>query len=146
MTLPFTRDQFFSIFASYNESLGLFAIALWLASLAALVYLVRGSQGRQRFINVLLVIHWLWTALVYHAAFFTRINPAAWVFAGFFLIQALLLAWYGVIGERLRYSPGRSVRHILSGGLIVYALIYPAIGWLEGFSFPRMPTFGIPCP
>ena len=145
MTLPFTRDQFFEVFASYNESLFPFAVALWLASFAALVCLLRG-QCRQRFINVLLVTHWLWVAIGYHIAFFSRINPAAWLFGGLFLIQALLFVWYGVIGERLHYSSGRSLRHVFSRGLIAYALIYPAISWLEGFSFPRMPTFGIPCP
>ena len=30
--------------------------------------------------------HWIWSALAYHAAFFTRINPAAWVFAALFLL------------------------------------------------------------
>ena len=146
MTLPFTRDQFFSIFGSYNEALWPFAIALWLASFAAFICLGRGKEGRQRFINLLLVTHWLWAAIAYHIAFFQRINPAAWLFGGLFLIQALLFAGYGVIGGRLKYSPGRSLRNVLSNGLIAYALIYPAIGWLEGFSFPRMPTFGIPCP
>src|SRR5688572_24397517 len=144
MTLPFTPDQFFEVFGSYNESLWPFAIALWLASFAALVFHLRGQ--RQRFINVLLVTHWLWSAIAYHIAFFSRINPAAWLFAGLFLVQALLFVWYGVIIERLNYSSGRSLRHVLSNGLIVYALIYPALSWFEGFSFPRMPTFGIPCP
>jgi hypothetical protein len=145
MTLPFTRDQFFEVFGRYNGSLWPFAVALWLATFAALVYLLRG-QRRQRFINVLLVTHWVWAATGYHIAFFSRINPAAWLFAGLFLIQALLFVWYGFIRGRLNYSSGRSLRHVLSSGLIAYALIYPAISWLEGFSFPRMPTFGVPCP
>jgi hypothetical protein len=146
MTLPFTRDQFFGIFGSYNESLWPFAVLLWLASFAAFVYLVRGSPYRHRFINILLVVHWLWSAIVYHMAYFTKINPAAWLFGGLFLIQALLFARYGLIDGNLKYSPGRSIRYVVTGGLIVYALIYPLVGWLEGFSFPPMPTFGIPCP
>jgi len=146
MPIPFTSDQFFDVFGSYNESLWPFAVLLWLASLVALVRLVRGSQGRQRFINALLVTHWLWSAIAYHMAFFTKINRAAWLFGALFLIQALLFAWYGVIDKRLNYSTGRSLRHVLAGGLITYALIYPAIGWIEGFALPRMPTFGIPCP
>lgn len=144
-TLPFTPDQFFEVFGSYNESLWPLAVALWIASFAALVYHLRG-QSRQVFINVLLVTHWLWAAIGYHIAFFSRINPAAWLFGGLFLIQALLFAWHGVIGKRLNYGPGRSRRRALASGLIGYALVYPAINWLEGFSFPRIPTFGIPCP
>jgi Family of unknown function (DUF6064) len=106
MTFPFTRDQFFEVFSKYNESLWPFAVALWVATFAALVYLLRG-QRRQRFINVLLVTHWLWAAIGYHIAFFSRINPAVWQFAGLFLTQAFLFVWYGVIGERLNYSSGR---------------------------------------
>src|SRR5688572_658179 len=68
MTLPFTPDQFFEVFGSYNESLWPFAIALWLASFAALVFHLRGQL--QRFTNVLLVTHWLWSAIAYHIAFF----------------------------------------------------------------------------
>jgi hypothetical protein len=90
MTLPFSRDQFFNVFGSYNEALWPFVIALWLASLAALVYFVRGRQGRRRFINFLLVTHWLWAAMAYHIAFFSKINPAAWFFGALFLIQASL--------------------------------------------------------
>ena len=65
MTLPFHTGSVFSIFGSYNDALWPFAIALWLASFAALICLVRGKEGRQRFINLLLVTHWLWAAMDY---------------------------------------------------------------------------------
>jgi hypothetical protein len=146
MTLPFTQDQFFDVFGSYNLSLWPVVVALWLASFAALVSLVLGSQRSQRFINGLLVTHWLWAAAAYHLGFFSSINPAALLFGGLFVIQAGILVWYGFIRKRLHYSHRRSVRHVSSVGLIAYALVYPAIGWLEGFTYPRMPTFGIPCP
>ena len=41
--------------------------------------------------------HWAWSALAYHAAFFTRINPAAWLFAALFLVQATAFFWSGVV-------------------------------------------------
>jgi hypothetical protein len=93
-----------------------------------------------------LAVHWAWSGLAYHAAFFSTINPAAWLFAGLFLVEAGLLFWYGVAGGRLRLSVGLSVRGILSWALIVYALLYPAIARGEGRVFPRLPTFGVPCP
>jgi hypothetical protein len=29
---------------------------------------------------------------------------------------------------------------------MLYSLAYPAIAWADGFVYPRMPTFGVPCP
>jgi hypothetical protein len=34
-----------------------------------------------------------WSAVAYHIMFFTRINPAAWLFAAIFLLQAAQLRW-----------------------------------------------------
>jgi hypothetical protein len=146
MPLPFTRDQFFDVFAAYNESFWPVAFLLWLASLAAAILLVRGRSSAQHFINLLLIVNWTWAALAYHAAFFSRINPAAWLFSGLFLVQAGLLARQGLASGRLRFSWERSLRYCLSWVLLGYALVYPALAFAEGNDFPRLPTFGIPCP
>ena len=77
---------------------------------------------------------------------FPKINPAAWLFSVLFLIQAGLLAWYGLIRPRLQFSYASSIRHLFSWGLVAYALVYPGLVWAEGNAFPRLPTFGVPCP
>ena len=79
MSLPFTRAQFFDVFAAYNTSLWPFALALWLLTVGAVLILVRGNHGAERLFSLLLAIHWAWTALAYHVALFSRINPAAWL-------------------------------------------------------------------
>jgi Family of unknown function (DUF6064) len=79
-----------------------------------------------------LALHWAWSALAYHAAFFSMINPAAWLFAGLFLVEAGLLFWYGVVRRRLRLPDGLFVREPLSWALIVYALLYSAIARADG--------------
>jgi hypothetical protein len=59
-------------------------------SRASLVFLfLRHRHTEQRFIATL-VLHWTWAALAY-AAFFSKINPAAWLFSVLFLTQAGLL-------------------------------------------------------
>jgi len=146
MSLPFTRDQFFDVFAAYNTSLWPFAIALWLLTVAVVVMLVRGRRGAERMLSLLLAIQWAWAALAYHAAFFSAINPAAWFFSALFLIEAGLLAWMGALRNTLHLSRGRSPRHDLSWALVGYALLYPAIVWAGGDAYPRLPTFGVPCP
>jgi uncharacterized protein DUF6064 len=146
MTLPFTGDEFFDVLAAYNERLWPFVLMLWLVTAYAVVMLARARPVRPWLIAGLLAFHWAWSGLAYHAAFFSRINPAAWVFAGLFLLEAGLLVWYGVVHHRFQVSRGPIFQQVLSCGLIGYALLYPAIARAEGHAFPRLPIFGVPCP
>jgi len=143
MSLPFTRAQFFDVFAAYNTSLWPFAVALWLLTAGVVVMVVRGHRGAAHLVSLLLAIHWGWAAVAYHAAFFSKINPAAWLFSALFLVQAGLFVWFGAF---LRYSPGRSLRRYLAWLLVGYSLMYPAVVWVAGNVYPRLPTFGVPCP
>jgi uncharacterized protein DUF6064 len=146
MTLPFTSDEFFDVFAAYNEHLWPFALALWLLTAGAVVLLTAARPVRSWFIPALLALHWAWSGLAYHAAFFSKINPAAWVFSALFLCEAVLLFWYGVVQRRFKLSRGPLFQQMLSWVLIAYALLYPAIAQAEGHPYPRLPTFGVPCP
>jgi hypothetical protein len=145
MSTPFTQEQFLDVFGAYNESLWLFAIALWVLTAFAIVRLFHYRTG-SAFINVVLVILWTWAGVAYHAAFFSRLTPVAWLFSGLFLTEAALLAWYGVIHARVQFSAPRSFRHFVSWGLAGYALLYPVVVRADGLTFPRLPTFGVPCP
>ena len=98
MALPFTREQFLEVFAAYNGALWPFVVILWAATALGVVGVMRNRLGA-RFVVVLLIVHWTWSALAYHAAFFSRINPAAWFFSGLFIIQATLLLCHGVTGD-----------------------------------------------
>ena len=85
MTLPFTPDEFFDVLADYNARLWPFVLMLWLVTVYAVVMLTRARPVRPWFIPGLLAFHWAWSGLAYHAAFFSKINPAAWMFAGLFV-------------------------------------------------------------
>lgn len=146
MTLPFTADEFFDVLAAYNQRLWPYALGLWLLTLSAAIATTRPRPGQPWLMPAVLALHWAWSGLAYHAAFFSTVNPAAWLFAGLFLVEAGLLFSYGVVGRRLRLTGGLPIRAALSWGLIVYALLYPAIARAEGRVFPRLPTFGVPCP
>jgi hypothetical protein len=65
------------------------------------------------------------------------------LFAGLFIAQAILFAWWG---PALEFSRRRSIGHTISWVLIAYALLYPAVAWAGGLVYPRLPTFGVPCP
>ena len=145
MQLPFTNEQFFDVFAAYNETLWPGAVTLWIASV---VIAVRLSTRRPDdwVISGVLVWHWAWSALAYHAAFFSPINPAAWLFAALFLGQAALVFHVGILRRQLSFAPSAGALSPLAWGLIAYSLAYPAINAVQHSSLLRIPTFGVPCP
>ena len=145
MNLPFTRDQFFDVFVAYNRSLWPVALALWACALVGTLVLAR-HRGHGRFGATVLAVQWAWAGVAYHAVFFATINPAAPLFATLFVIEAGLLFWFGVVRDQLRFSPAGSLRHVAAWTLIIYAVLYPFLAHAEGHTFPRGPTFGVPCP
>lgn len=145
MTLPFSADAFFDLFGAYNAQFWPVAVLLWAATVRAFVRVLRGRADLSRFPAVLLVLQWTWTAVAYHLFFFTRINPAAWAFAMLFLVEAALLAWFAW-RQPPQFAPVRSRRGALAAMLIGYALAYPLLAVAGGHTYPRVPTFGLPCP
>jgi Family of unknown function (DUF6064) len=145
--LPFTREQFFGVFADYNDAVWPAQLVAYLLGLAMLVALRRPSLQSDRVIGAGLGLMWLWTGVAYHAGFFARINPAAMAFAALFVVQGLLFLHATLLRRDLGFVAGRGPRPWAGWALIVYAaLVYPLIG-AAAHGYPAMPTFGItPCP
>jgi hypothetical protein len=146
MQLPFTKDQFFDLFGAYNETLWPALVALWIASAVVSLLLLSSRRPSDRWISALLAAHWIWSAVAYHGAFFTRINPAAWVFSAFFLLEGALFFWRGLVRGRLSFAPLGSRWAPVAWVFVAYALVYPGINALDHHSVSRIPAFGVPCP
>ena len=146
MQLPFTREQFFDLFAAYNAALWPALAALWTASAVVSVLLLSSGRPHDRWISALLAAHWVWSAVAYHAVFFTRINPAAWMFAALFLVQAALLFRLGVVQGHVSFARRRGAWTVVAWFLVAYSLLYPAINAAQHGTWSRIPTFGVPCP
>lgn len=146
MELPFTADQFFATFGRYNLTVWPLQAVLVALAIAALAGLVRGGTRGRRFAFAALAFLWSWMAFVYHAAFFSRINPAAWLFAALFAVGGIAFGW-GVRTAAPRTEPSRGARRIAGWLLVAYSLAgYPAAAHLAGQRYPEVPTFGLPCP
>ena len=145
MRVPFTPQQFLDVFGAYNSTAWPVVIALWLVTLAFGVRLVRG-QARSATLSALAAVHWAWSGLVYHALFFTDINPAAWLFAGVFLLEAFAFVWFGIVRRTLVFEWGRTTRHAVAGALFASSLAYPLLVLASGHHVPRAPLFAVPCP
>jgi hypothetical protein len=144
LTPPFTREQFFDVFRAYNEALWPAAVALWLGGMAVAVTHWRG-RGDHRTFGALAVL-WAWSAIAYHAAYFTRVNPAAWLFASLFLVEAALLAHEALVARRLRFASRGTIWSYAGWSLLAYALAYPALASVGHVTRWHAPTFGVPCP
>jgi hypothetical protein len=147
MELPFSVEQFYSVFREYNTTLWpaqLLLVGLALVTIA-LVFFPRRWSGLA--ISTILAFLWAWLALAYHLAFFTSINPLAYVFSAMSLAGAVVFFWQGFVRRRLDFRWAASVRSWVGLVLIVFALIvYPAWSIAVRHSYPGLPTFGVPCP
>jgi hypothetical protein len=148
MNLPFTLEQFLSVFKNYNLSVQPVQIILNFAALVILFLIYTKYSDKSRIINILLFLIWTWTGLVYHIIFFSGINPAAKVFGAIFIIQGLLFLIFGSFSKKLGYKKvSMRWQSIIGSVLIIYSLaIYPLLGMIFGHAYPSSPTFGLPCP
>lgn len=147
MTLPFTTAQFFQVMQRYNDAVWPMQVVLTVAAVVSIALLWTDVRRRSLLVSAVLAFLWAWSGLVYHLGFFYAVNPAAALFGALFLAGAAAFAWYGVVRERLHFEPVRSTRAVVGLGLIAYALVvYPELAAALGHAYPRMPTFGLPCP
>lgn len=147
MELPFTADEFFNLLGFYNTAVRPMQNILAGLALALVVLLYRAGRGDSRIISVALALLWAWSGVAFHFLFFSRIDPAAWLFGGAFLLGGAIFAVQGGLRGALRFQLQGGIRGIAGGLLIAYALVfYPLIGFLTDLRYPETPTFGTPCP
>lgn len=122
-------------------------ILFYLLALTIVFLSIKKIRGADKIINSILAFLWLWMGIVYHLLFFSTINKAAFLFGGFFIVQAILFFYYGVIRQKLRYHFTKNTIGMLGILVIIFALaVYPLLGYLYGHVYPSAPTFGVPCP
>lgn len=145
--IPFTVDQFLNVFARYNVAVWPAQIVLYAIALGAIGLALQRTRNFSRTISCLLSVLWLWSGIVYHLIFFSRINPAAYLFGALFIFQAFLFIYAGVLKRKLSFSFPRRSYGIVGGLFLVYALIvYTVLSFKLGHRYPMTPTFGVPCP
>lgn len=147
MQLPFTEEQFFSVFKAYNESVWPVQMALLGLAVTALCCVFLRGRKSDVAIAAILAFFWLWLGAVYHLTFFYPLNPLALGFGALSIAGSMIFVWAGAVNRHLRFRPVRGIRAYVGILLIFYALVlYPAASVYAGHSYPEMPTFGLPCP
>lgn len=147
MDIPFSAEQFLDVFKQYNETVFPAQIILVLIALASVYLAIRPTPSSGRWISGILAFLWLWMGIVYHLVFFTAINKAAFLFGGVFVVQGFLFLVTGVFQQKLSFAFRPDLYGWTGMTLVLFALlVYPALGYIFGHSYPSSPTFGLPCP
>jgi hypothetical protein len=143
--LPFSQTDFLDVFGAYNTAWWPVVLALWIATVAFSIALFRGRVSGVA-LSSFVALHWAWAGVAYHAAYFSQINSAAWLFATGFVIQAFAFAWFGIAPPGLRFEWGSKPRHVVAAVFVIYSWLYPLLVAVSGHTYPREPLFGVPCP
>lgn len=147
MQLPFTPEQFFSVFRAYNDAVWPVQLALLGLAVTAVACIFVAPKAADAAVSAILSFFWLWLGFVYHLTYFAMINPVAYVFGAVSLAGAVVFAWQGVVTGQLRFVARSEPRVYAGAGLILFALVvYPLLSSYAGHPYPDMPTFGLPCP
>ena len=147
MKLPFTVEEFLEVFKNYNRSVYPMQIIFYLLGATVIFLSIKKVTNADRKINVVLSFFWLWMGIVYHLFYFAKINKAAYLFSGIFILQGLLFFYYGVLNNKLSYKFRFDKFGWVGAILITFPLIiYPFLGYAFGHLYPASPTFGLPCP
>lgn len=146
MKMPFTTEQFLSVFEHYNHALfpgQFFILALGILSIV-LIHIQRTSKNM--LIGSILGLLWIWVGAVYHLGFFADINPVARFFGAVFILQGLLIM-YAALQNRLHFSFSNNASDYTGYFFMLFGIIiYPLIG-LSMLGEPlKIISLGLPCP
>jgi len=141
--LLFSAHTYYRLFELYNADVWPLQIVGLALGLALLVLIWRAPAWSGRAVATILVACWLFVAWAYLLERYDSINFAARYFAIGFVLQAALLAWTGVIRDRLRFDM-RDVAAKTGLALIVYALaVHPLIALFTGRPWTQAEIFGL---
>src|SRR5512145_1244692 len=144
MKIPFTVEQFFNVFAQYNTAVWPAQIVAYVIGAIMIVLAFRKTGYSGRGISACLGLFWIWMGVFYHIWHFSRINPAAFAFGTFFILQGILFFIVGTFMGRLDFRFTSMAHSIIGAIFILYAIvIYPLVGLLLGHAYPAAPLFGV---
>jgi hypothetical protein len=141
--LLFSPRTYYRLFELYNAAVWPLQIVTLALGLAILVLMIRGAASSGRIVAVILAALWLLVAWAYLLERYDTINWAARYFAIAFVLEAALLAWTGLIRDRLRSDLG-GITGKIGLGIFLYALaVHPLIAPLTGRPWTQAEIFGL---
>src|ERR1043165_8208267 len=141
--LLFSARTYYRLFELANADVWPLQITTLAAGFAILYLVMRAAPWSGRVIAALLAALWLFVAWAYLLERYDAINFAARYYAIGFALQAALLAWTGVIRDRLRFDTA-TIAAKIGIAMIAYALaIHPLIASLSARPWTQAEIFGL---
>jgi hypothetical protein len=146
--IPFTVEQFFDLFGTYNDAIWPAQVFAYVIGLIAVGVALREVKSCGRIVALILALFWIWMGVFYHLAYFSWINPLARIFGLFYVLEGLLIVFAGTIQGKLEFRFRLQPIPMAGACFILYAMvIYPLLNLSFGHSYPKAPMFGVaPCP
>jgi hypothetical protein len=140
--LLFSPRTYYRLFELYNTDVWPTQVLALVLGLAILAGTIVSTPWSGRVIAAMLAVFWLIVAWAYLLQRYDTINWAARYFAIGFALEAVLLAWTGIIRNHLRAETGTVAK--VGVAIIVYALaIHPLIASLSGRPWTQAEIFGL---
>ena len=142
--LLFSPRTWFRLIEQYNGTFWPLHLAALLLGLLVVSLVLRPPAMQGRIIAGSLALLWTWVAVAFLWRRYATINWAAIWFAAAFGIQALLLAWMGVVKGNLTFGMRAGVRQLIGLALLVIAVVcYPLISVMTGRGIAQGEVFGM---
>jgi len=142
--LPFTAEILFSSFEQYNRALWPLPILASALVLAIILLILRPVPGGDRAIGALVALAWVWIGLGYHFLRLATIDFAAPLYAAFFVLEGLLIAWAGLVGRPIAFRFRADLCGWTGLALALGALAgYPLADGLTGPGWPSIRLVGL---
>jgi hypothetical protein len=154
--MPFV-DDFYNTLHAYNETFWPITIITFLLGVIAVYLAARKSKSSGKLISFILSFLWSWSGIIFFilsygpmdVEFLGLTMPGVWYLGGvLFLIQGLLFLIFGWLKSCLSFEFAGDGFSLVGTMMVIYAVaVYPTIGFLTGYGYPRYPLFGTaPCP
>jgi len=136
---------------TYYRLLEIYNLDLWPMQIAAVVLgaVLIGlasspGPGRGRIIAAGLAASWLSVAYAFHLERYATIHFAAWIFGAFFIVQAALLLWVGVVRNQMQLNLGGEFAGRTGLGFAAFAVFFqPLIERLAGRTWSEVDVFAL---
>jgi hypothetical protein len=142
--LLFSPRTYYRMIERHNEAVWPTQLLTMSLGVAILGALRQPSTTQGRIIAGILALLWMWVAWAFLLYRYATINWAINYVVPFFVLEALLLVWWGVIGGKLSFAVRREASGRFGTALLVLSLLlYPALAVIFGRPWNQAEVFGI---
>jgi hypothetical protein len=140
----FSQTVYYRQFELYNQAIWPLHIVAICFALVILYALWKKPAWGGQLVALVLAVSWLWVAWAFLYQRFYQIHVVADWYAFGFVLQAGLVAWYGVLRNRFAPLVKNQLRTNIGSGLLFTSFIfYPFIALIAGRSWMQLEMFAL---